>query len=100
MLALWDAPPRSYRERMVADGSDRVAWLRARSRGVTATDVARLSSPKALQAVALDKWLGSGFSGNAYTEHGRAREPEIARWADREHGMSASAALFHADGRR
>ena len=98
MLALWDAPPRSYRERMVADGSDRVAWLRARSRGVTATDVARLSSPKALQAVALDKWLGSGFSGNAYTEHGRAREPEIARWADREHGMSASAALFHADG--
>ena len=98
MLSLWDAPPVSYRERVVTDGSDRIAWLRARSRGVTATDVARFSSRKALQAVALDKWLGTGFSGNAYTDHGRAREPEIARWAAREHGMQASGALFHADG--
>jgi hypothetical protein len=98
-LSLWDAPPVSYRDRMVADGSDRVAWLRARSRGVTATDVARFSSRKALQAVALDKWLGTGFSGNAYTDHGRAREPEIARWAAREHDMRASAAVYHADGR-
>ena len=28
----------------------------------------------------LDKLYGNGFGGNAYTDHGRAREPEIARW--------------------
>ena len=98
-LALWDAPPVPYRERMVTDGSDRVAWLRARSRGVTATDVARLSGPKAA-AGRRARQAGSApdSRGNAYTDHGRAREPEIARWAARLHGMTASAALFHADG--
>jgi hypothetical protein len=67
---------------------------------VTATDVARLSGPKALRALALEKLLGSGFSGNAFTAHGRLREPEIAHWARRVYGMQASSALFHADGRR
>lgn len=86
--------------RIVADSTDRVAWLRARSLGVTATDVARLSSLAALQAVALDKVRGSGFGGNAYTEYGLAREPEIARWVLAEHGIAASTALFHAEDER
>ena len=99
-LALWDEPPVAHTERIVARASDRVAWLRARSRGITATDVARLSSRSALQAVAIDKLMGSGFSGNAYTDHGRAREPEIARWVRAEHRIEPSDALFHADGER
>ena len=49
-LDLWDEPAPDHRDRVVANSSDRIAWLRARSRGVTATDVARLSSAKALQA--------------------------------------------------
>ena len=77
-----------------------VPLLIRHSRGVTATDVARLSSRSALQAVALDKLMGSGFSGNAYTDHGRAREPEIARWVRAEHRIEPSDALFHADGER
>lgn len=93
-------PPVPHTARILADSTDRVAWLRARSRGVTATDVARLSSVKSLQAVALDKIMGTGFGGNAYTDHGRAREPEIARWVRAEHRIEPSSALFHADGER
>lgn len=89
-----------HRDRILAHADDRVAWLRARSQGVTATEAARLSSERALQSVYRDKMLGTGFWGNAYTEHGRAREPVIARWVHAEHGIPASNALFHAAGER
>ena len=97
MLPLWDAPATrsDHRSRIVAQASDRVAWVRARSRGVTATDAARFSSEAALTAVLHDKLIGSGFHGNAFTEHGKLREPEIARWVAREHGIPWSTALFH-----
>ena len=90
--------PTTYLDRFVADSTDRVAWLRARSRGITATDVARLSGPAAIDAVATEKLGGgNGFSGNAFTDHGRAREPEIARWVAATHGIAPSSALFHAE---
>ncbi|WP_423260040.1 YqaJ viral recombinase family protein [Herbiconiux sp. 11R-BC] len=89
------APP-PHLARIVAESTDRVAWLRARSRGVTATDVARLSSSRAVAAVAWDKLHGTGFGGNAFTDHGRAREPEIAAWVRREYAIEPSVALFHA----
>ena len=95
--ALWGDPIPDHRTRIVARSTDREAWLRARSRGVTATDVARLSSERALQAVAMDKLLGSSFAGNAFTDHGRAREPEIARWVRRVHGIDPSADLYRAE---
>jgi len=41
---------------------------------------------------------GSSFSGNAYTDHGRAREPEIARWVRSVYGIEPSVDLFHALG--
>jgi hypothetical protein len=93
-------PKPPHLSRMLADSTDRVAWLRARSRGITATDVARLSSTASIQNVAMEKLHGSRFGGNAYTDHGRAREPEIARWVDTRHGIEASSALFHAAGQR
>ena len=71
LAAQWAAGA-SHTDRIVANSTDRVAWLRARSRGVTATDVARLSSVDAVRAVAQDKMLGTGFGGNAFTDHGRA----------------------------
>lgn len=82
--------------RVVADSRDRVAWTRARSRGITATDVASLTSANAIAKAADAKLMGSGFSGNAYTAHGRAREPEIAAWVAATHGIEPSSALFHA----
>jgi hypothetical protein len=86
----------NHLSRIVADSTDRVAWLRARSRGVTATDVAKLATARSVQAAAFDKLNGSGFTGNAYTDHGKAREPEIARWVLTEYGIRPSSALFHA----
>lgn len=83
--------------RIVADSRDRVAWTRARSRGITATDVATLTSANAIAKAADAKLMGSGFSGNAYTAHGRVREPEIARWVAATHGILPSSALFHAE---
>ncbi len=97
-LSLWDEPVPDHRARIVANSTDRVGWLRARSRGVTATDVARLSSERSLAAVALDKLGGTGFGGNAFTDHGRSREPAIARWVQRNHGITPSSDLFHASG--
>ncbi|MDM4762472.1 YqaJ viral recombinase family protein [Galbitalea sp. SE-J8] len=99
-LALWDepvAPRRPHTQRVVASASDRVAWLRARAHGVTATDAARLTSVRAAEQVAVDKLLGTGFGGNDFTAHGRAREPEIARWVSREHRIAPNELLFHAD---
>ncbi|KIP51811.1 recombinase [Leucobacter komagatae] len=83
--------------RIVTDGTDRAAWMHARSRGITATDVAKLSTPRSIETAAREKMYGSRFSGNAYTEHGKAREPEIAAWVLREYGIRPSSALFHAE---
>lgn len=82
--------------RIVADSRDRVAWVRARSRGITATDVATLTSENAIPKAADAKLIGTRFSGNAYTDHGRRREPEIAAWVAATHGILPSSALFHA----
>jgi len=90
------SPSNSYQQRVVTDGTDRIAWLRARARGITATDVAKLSTPRSIESAATEKLYGSRFSGNAYTDHGKAREPEIAAWVVREHGIHPSQALFHA----
>jgi hypothetical protein len=85
-----------HERRVLAHASDRVAWLRARARGITATDVAKLSTPASVLAAARQKVHGTGFSGNVFTEHGKAREPQIAGWVMREHGIAPSDALFHA----
>ena len=106
MLSLFDETPTSPRpplasphlSRIVADSTDRVAWLRARSQGITATDAAKLATPKSVQNAAYDKMHGTGFSGNTFTDHGRAREPEIAAWVLRNHGIEPSTNLFHAAG--
>ncbi|WP_413318534.1 YqaJ viral recombinase family protein [Agrococcus sp. 1P02AA] len=81
--------------RIVARSSDRIAWLRARSRGVTATDAAKLSTPRSIATVAREKFALRGFTGNAFTDHGRAREPHIASWVHDHFSLSPSDALFH-----
>lgn len=90
----------SHRDRIVADSSDRVTWLRERSRGVTATDAARLASAKSIAATAADKHHGSGFTGNAFTDHGKTRETHIAAWVLSEHGIPSNRSLFHAPAER
>lgn len=82
---------------MVTDGTNHVEWMRARARGITATDVAKLSTPRSIEAAAYEKIHGSRFMGNAFTEHGKAREPVIASWVEAEFGIPPSSALFHAE---
>lgn len=96
-MGAMSAPVPSYLQRIVVDGSDRAAWMRARARGITATDIAKLSTPRSIDSAAWTKLHGSRFSGNAYTEHGKAREPEIADWVLREYGIESSRALFHSE---
>ncbi len=102
MLPLWDEPPArpDHTSRILARSSDRIAWLRARSRGITATDVAKLATERSVQAVVDEKWHGSRFSGNAFTDHGCRREPEIAAWVQQHFGIAPSDALFHAAANR
>lgn len=88
--------PAAHLSRVVADSRDRVSWLRARSRGITATDVAKLSTPASIHAAAYAKLHGTGFTGNTYTEHGKTREPAIATWVRSEHEIEPSTALFRA----
>lgn len=83
--------------RIVTDGTNKQEWFHARSRGITATDVAKLSTPRSIETAAQEKLFGSRFSGNAYTDHGRAREPVIAAWVQQEHQIDPSQALFHAE---
>jgi len=87
-----------HETRVVADSTDRVAWLRARSQGVTATDAAKLATRASVKSTAYEKLHGSprSFGGSRYTDHGREREPVIAAWAERTHGMSHSSLLYHA----
>jgi hypothetical protein len=88
---------RSYLSRIVADSSDRVAWLRARSRGITATDVASLSTPHSVTGVVRTKLYGSRFTGNRFSEHGKEREPIIAEWVEQRFEIAPSTSLFHAE---
>ena len=88
----------AHLSRIVADSTDRAAWLRARSLGITATDAAKLATPRSVQNAALDKLHGSGFTGNSFTDHGRAREPAIAAWVHATYGIEPSTSLFHAAG--
>lgn len=78
----------------IATGEDRLEWLKARARGITATDAAHLSGPSSVARVARDKAVGTGFGGSAYTKHGIAREPILAEWMDERFGIASSHALF------
>ncbi len=85
-----------YLSRMVVDGTDREAWLAARARGITATDVAKITDRSSMLVVATKKLMGSPFAGNKYTRHGVDREPVIAQWVLDTFGIESSSALFHA----
>lgn len=90
-------PAPALTTRIVTDGSDHDAWMQARARGITATDVAKLSTPRSIETAAQAKLFGSNFSGNVFTDHGRAREPEIAAWVQQGYGIMPSHALFHSE---
>lgn len=94
--------PHPHERRIVADSGDRVAWLRARSQGITATDAAKLATRESVRSAAYEKLHGSrrSFGGSRFTDHGREREPVIAAWVKQSHGILPSSLLFHAETER
>lgn len=84
---------------VIDDGTDRQAWLVRRQGGVSATDIARLARGGAntWAAVRAEKaGKGRDFM-NAAMQHGKDREPTIARFAERMFGLHHSTALLAAD---
>lgn len=78
----------------IADSHDRVAWLKARSYGITATDAAHLCTTRSVASVVRAKTNAWRFNGNAYTEYGRQREPVIAAWMREHYGIESNTRLF------
>jgi hypothetical protein len=81
---------------VVNDGSDRQAWLLARQDGITATDIARLARGGAgtRKAVRAEKAGKERYFSNSAMEHGKTREPVIARFAQNMLGLYSSRALL------
>jgi len=87
--------------RAVASSEDRSAWLAARARGVTATEVAKLAKDGEPYARSLAREKRSGveqadLGGNRYIAWGRIREEYIAEWVDRRWSIASNQTLFHA----
>jgi hypothetical protein len=81
-----------------ASDQDRDAWLAERRGGITATEVRDLAIGKKRQSELVDLKLGlkeDTFSGNAYTEWGKLREPFLAAVAERR-GIAAESRVFRA----
>ncbi len=87
-----------------AASDDRPAWLEARRRGVTATDVAKIGGgggAATLRRILADKRGElATWRGNDSTRHGTAREPHIAAWVEQQSraGRFGSGALIPSNG--
>jgi hypothetical protein len=78
----------------LADSHDRAAWFKARSYGITATDAAHLCTERSIPGVVRAKTNSWRFTGNAYTDYGRKREPIIAQWMRTNYGIESNTRLF------
>lgn len=86
------APP-AFLDRGIADARNREAWLAAR--------VGRFGASDAAAWAKLDSWptymrrkQSTAFAGNAYTQHGHAREPHMLR----AYGFEQNHTMFTAAG--
>lgn len=85
-------------DRFVARSSMRDAWLEAREAGVTATQVAKASTPAGLKEVLAQIEQPVEVIPNAVMEWGNHREPYIADWVKSEFGILSNEWLIRAEG--
>ncbi|ANP74503.1 hypothetical protein [Cryobacterium arcticum] len=83
----------SYLDRVLADSTDRPAWLLAREPIVGASDAAKLAKPESIDKYTASKLKPQSFGGNAYTESGNLWEPLMLMWA----GIPQNTLLIHAE---
>lgn len=86
----------SYRERVLADGSDREAWKVARFPVIGASDAKTLSKMSSVHLYEASKLKRDVFTGNVFSDNGYRWEPIILGWGGYEHNV----ALYHAPDER
>ena len=74
-------------ERFIARSSDRPAWLAARAGGITATAVAKASTPQGFTEVLNELLSPSEQPDNDYMKFGRDNESWIAMWIKGQYGI-------------
>lgn len=89
----------------MVSSADRVAWLRARLWGVTATDARRLVTSRGRVSKQRERLLAEKLSGRTLPRlpqfaHGIEREPVIAAWVHQRFGIAPSGALCHGENDR
>jgi hypothetical protein len=82
-----------YLDRILADSTDRPAWLLAREPIVGASDAAKLAKASSIDTYTAAKLKPQTFSGNTYTESGNLWEPLMLAWA----GIPQNTLLIHAE---
>lgn len=82
----------SYLERILADGTDRDEWKRARYSVIGASDAKRLAKAESVPLYLAGKLKRDVFTGNVFTDDGYRWEPIILGWA----GYLHNTALIHA----
>lgn len=85
-------------ERFIASSQTRDLWLAARDRGVTATQVAKASTPAGLKEVLAQIENPVPVEPNAYMDWGNEREAYIAHVVKERYGILPNDWLLCADG--
>lgn len=85
-------------DRFIALSSDRDAWLAARRKGVTATEVRDASTPAGFKEVLERRTNPTEIISNAYMQFGTDNEAWILGWLKNETGIMPSAWLIAAEG--
>lgn len=85
-------------ERFIASSQTRDLWLAARDRGVTATQVAKASTPAGMKEVLAQIENPTPVEANAFMDWGVEREPYIAHVVKERYGILPNDWLICADG--
>lgn len=80
-------------DRFIARDVERERWLKARARGVTATEVRDAATDAGFRDL-VASWDEPAFEGNEYTAFGTWAEPQLLDFAHREHGILPSGWLI------
>lgn len=84
-------------ERFIVESTDHAAWIAARAGGVTATEVARASTPTGFREVVADRLAPVTVVPNGYMEFGSANESWISMFVKREFGIMPNRWLIAAE---
>lgn len=81
----------SWRDRILADGTNREEWKAARFPVIGASDAKMLAKAESVELYLKSKLRRDVFTGNVFTDNGYRWEPIILGWAGYEHNT----ALYH-----